>query len=222
MVNKYLPAIGRRDFATHTWLLFWLCIFIPLFLFTRQGKEHAIGSRCLISYSWMNHVCYAEYRVAFPPLTVSDYYAPGSGEQYRKVSVQCSDEVTLLREGACAGQGRAWLLVEVAEVTPIPTSGFHARNSYIGFSVARQVIQCVDKLFELHVIYIVCEDCTGALYLKRKGFAKSQLQVHQLQSLSKAALLSLPLWLPYAMSRIEDIFSLLIQCERICLESKVV
>lgn len=125
----------------------------------------------------MNHVSCAEYRAAFPPSTISDYYAPGSGEKC-KVSVQCSEKETLLREGACVGQGRAWLLVEVAEAMPIPASGFNARNSYIGFSIARQIMQRVDQLFELHVIYIVCEDCTGALYLKRKGLEKSQLQVH--------------------------------------------
>ena len=67
------------------------------------------------------YLCYAEYKAAFSPLTVSDYYAPGSGEKCR-VSVQCSGKVTLLREGACAGQGRAWLLVEVAEAVPNRTS----------------------------------------------------------------------------------------------------
>ena len=52
--NGYLPAIertGRRDFGTHTWLLLWLCIFVPLYLFRRQQEEHAIGSGCLMSYS---------------------------------------------------------------------------------------------------------------------------------------------------------------------------
>ena len=131
-----------RDFGTHTWLLLWLCILIPLFLFKRREEEHAIGSGCFISFSWMNHVFYAEYRAAFPPLTVSDYYAPGFGEEC-KVSVQCSEKVTWLREGACVGQGCAWLLVEVAEVIPNPTSGFHARISCICFSMARQIVRRV-------------------------------------------------------------------------------
>ena len=98
-------------------------------------------------------------------LTVSDYYSPNFGKKC-KVPVQCSSEKeTLLREGAYVGQGCAWLLVEVAEVIPKSTSGFHARISCTGFSVARQIIRRVCQLFEAHVVSIVCEDCTDASYL---------------------------------------------------------
>ena len=76
-------------------------------------------------------------------LTVSDDYAPDLGEKCT-VSIRCSEKTTLLREGACVGQGCAWLLVEVAEVIPNLTSGFHARISCIGFSMARPIMRRVD------------------------------------------------------------------------------
>ena len=69
-------------------------------------------------------------------LTVSDYYAPDAGEKCY-MSVRFSEKATLLREGACVGQGCPWLLVEVAEVIPNRTSGFHARISCIGYSMSR-------------------------------------------------------------------------------------
>ena len=75
-------------------------------------------------------------------LTVSDDYAPDLGEKY-KVSVRCSEKTNLLREGACVGQGCAWLLVEVAELIPNLTSGFQALIACIGFSMARPIMRRV-------------------------------------------------------------------------------
>ena len=78
----------------------------------------------------------------FVILTLSDDYAPDLGEKC-KVSVRCSEKTTLLREGACVGQGCAWLLLEIAEVISNLTSGFHARISCIGFSMARPIMRRV-------------------------------------------------------------------------------
>ena len=46
-VNWYRAAIertGRRDFGTHTWLLLWLCIFVPLYSFQAPtgGARHRV------------------------------------------------------------------------------------------------------------------------------------------------------------------------------------